>query len=300
MRVKQLDLNLSPKVSSKEVKARRRVLSRTLEGAWNAFVKGQGMEFAGFRKYTFGDDASRIDWGASLRAKDTLVREFEEYKNVNVLFLFDVSDSMLLSSQKKLKAEYAAEIIFEVSLAILDNGDSVGYAMFSDRVVNKQMPGVGSGLVSKMSYAFMDPRNYGGKKRFDKVMGVANAFLSQPALVILVSDFINLGKNWEQYIRMIAQKFDIIGIMVRDPRDAIFPETASQFLLEDPLSGERIYVDVQQCKEIFEEHAQKEEEYIKNVFSSVNASCVKIDTSNNDLLYPILHHFQRRKGIIKG
>jgi len=300
MRVKKLDLNLSPKVSSKEVKARRRVLSRTLEGAWNAMVKGRGMEFAGFRKYTYGDDASRIDWGASLRSKDTLVREYEEYRNVNVLFLLDVSDTMLLSSQKKLKVEYAAEIVFEIALAILDNGDSVGYAMFSDHVVNKQMPGLGAGIISKMAYAFMDPKNYGGKKNFDKVVNVASSLLKQPALVVLVSDFINLGPNWEQYVRMISQKFDIIGIKIRDPRDRVFPDIASQFLLEDPDTGERIYVDLQKCREIFKQQAAKEEEYIKGVFRAAHSSCVTIDTSDEDLMYPILHHFQQRKGLIKN
>src|SRR5512141_1488904 len=107
MPVKKLDLNLIPMLKQREVRAKRKVLARMLEGSWTALLKGRGMEFAGFRKYTYGDDASRIDWGASLRAKETLIREFEEYKSVNVLFLMDMSNTMLFTSQRKLKAEYA-------------------------------------------------------------------------------------------------------------------------------------------------------------------------------------------------
>jgi len=122
MPIKQLDLISCRKLRKTEVAAKRRVLSKVLEGSWIALLKGRGMEFAGFRPYTYGDDASRIDWNATLRAKEVLVREFEEYKTVNVFFLLDISDSMLFTSQKKLKCEYAAEMMFNLATAIVRRG----------------------------------------------------------------------------------------------------------------------------------------------------------------------------------
>src|SRR6056297_3073432 len=123
MHVKQLDLDLLPQLKDVELRAKRRVLSRVLEGSWSTLLKGRGMEFAGFRKYTYGDDASMIDWGATLRSKDTLIREFEEYKNITVFLLLDVSDSMLFASDKKTKAEFGAELVFSLAAAIMDNSD---------------------------------------------------------------------------------------------------------------------------------------------------------------------------------
>lgn len=299
MRIKKLDLNLIPQMRSKEVVAKRKVLSRTLEGSWTALLKGRGMEFAGFRNYTYGDDASRIDWGASLRAKDVLVREFEEYKTINALFLLDVSDTMLFSSQKKLKAEYAAEMVFNLGLSILDNGDAVGFALFNDSIVQKELPGIGRSMIYRMAGVLSNPKNYGGKKDFRTVASLVNAMLKQRALVIIVSDFISMGEGWERYIRMIAERFDLIGIMVRDPRDRLFPEAGSQFLLQDPFSDERVFVDVGDYKELFESTVKDEESYIRSVFETAKAGFVTVST-DADLYDPVLSYLRKRSAIIRS
>lgn len=298
--VRELDLDLIPQLKSREVRAKRRVLSKTLEGSWTALLKGRGMEFAGFRRYEFGDDASRIDWGASLRANDTLVREFEEYKNVNVLFLLDVSDTMLFSSTKKLKAEYGAELVFNIALSVLDNGDSIGYAMFSDGVVAKEMPGIGRGLVYSMAAHFQNVQNYGGGKDFAKVVNTVNGMLKERALIVLVSDFISMGDGWERYVKMLSEKFDLIGVMLRDPRDRYFPESGSQFLLEDPFSGDRLYIDVKQYREIFHKAVQEEESYVKGVFSAAKAGFVPISTGEEDMFKPLMAYLRRRSAIVRG
>lgn len=297
--LKRLDLNLRPQVKARELVAKRRVLSKILEGMWSAMLRGRGMEFAGFRTYTPSDDASRIDWGASLRSKEILVREFEEYKSVNVIFLFDVSSTMLFSSQRKLKVEYAAETIFQIALSILENGDAVGYVMFNENVVAKELPGVGRGVVYSMINSFSNPKNYGGKKNFANVVGVVNAMMKQRALVVLVSDFIGMGEGWDRYIKLLSEKFDLIGIMVRDPRDRQFPESGSQFLLEDPLTSERMFVDIKDMRAIFEQQAQEDEVRIKNVFAAAKAGFVSISTDEEDLLRPIMNYFKRRTTIVR-
>jgi uncharacterized protein (DUF58 family) len=299
MPVKKLDLDLIPQLRAKEVKAKRKVLARILEGTWTALLKGRGMEFAGFRNYTYGDDASRIDWGASLRAKDTLIREFEEYKSVNVLFVIDVSNTMLFASTKKLKAEYAAELSFNFAVAILDNGDSVGYALFNTQVVSHSLPAIGKQAVYDFSSALSNPKNYGGNKDLKTVVLTIDAMIKQRALIIIVSDFIGMQPGWERYIRILAEKFDLIGIMVRDPRDRSLPDNGSQFILQDPFSDEKLYVDVNEYKQVFEDAVREEEAYIKGVFDAAKAGFVSV-TCGEDMLRPVTDYLKRRSKIVKG
>ena len=94
MAIKRFEAELLPKIRKLDVYARQSVLSEVIEGNWTALFKGHGMEFSGYRAYTYGDDASLIDWKASLRSKSLLVKEYEQEKSVNVYFLFDVSNSM--------------------------------------------------------------------------------------------------------------------------------------------------------------------------------------------------------------
>lgn len=299
MPVKKLDLDLIPQLKSKEVRAKRKVLARTLEGSWTALLKGRGMEFAGFRKYVYGDDASRIDWGASLRAKDTLIREFEEYKSVNVLFVLDLSNTMLFSSQKKLKAEYAAELVFNLAVAILDNGDSVGYVLYNDQIMAKNMPNIGKDAVYSLANALSNPKNYGGGKDLKKVVTNIDILLKQRALIILVSDFIGMAPGWERYVKMMAEKNDLIGIVVRDPRDRVFPDQGTQILMEDPFSKERIYVDVKDYKKLFEDSVKEEEAYLKSVFSAAKAGFISVST-DGDIMMPVLDYLKKRNHTIKS
>lgn len=297
-RIRKLDLNLLAQMHSQEVVARRRVLSRTLEGSWATMLKGRGMEFAGFRQYTYGDDASRIDWGASLRSKDTLIREFEEYKSVNVLFLIDVGDTMCTTSTKKLKCEHAAELAFLLAAAILDNGDNVGYAMMNTHIITKQNPGIGREILTKMSAGLSNPHNYGGKKDLLAVTALLDAMLKTPTLIILVSDFLSMGENWERGVRAMGQKHDLIGIRILDPRDRALPSGNSQFLVEDPETGETMLIDVPLVRAAYEAQTQTDEAYLLGVFRASKAGLVNVPT-DGDMLQPLLAYFHRRTAIIR-
>jgi uncharacterized protein (DUF58 family) len=269
-----------------------------LEGNWTALMKGRGMEFAGFRKYTYGDDASRIDWGASLRAKETLIREFEEYRNVNIIFMLDVSNTMLFTSQKKLKAEYAAELVFQLAVATLDGGDSVGHVLFTDKVVSKGMPGIGKQAIYELAAALMNPKNYGGNKDLRPVMLAVNAMLKQRALIVFVSDFIAMPEGWERYIRMLSEKFDLMAIMIRDPHDEELPHLGGQFLLEDPFTQERLYVDTNDYERAYGKLMLEEDARTRAVFRSAHAGLVEVRT-DQDLIAPVLAYLRRRNKLIK-
>ncbi|MBR9702508.1 DUF58 domain-containing protein [Candidatus Woesearchaeota archaeon] len=299
MPIKDLDLDLLPTLKKVDIRAKRRVLSRVLEGSWTAMMKGRGMEFAGFRQYTFGDDASRIDWGATLRSKETLIREFEEFKNVTVFMLLDVSETMLFSSVGKLKAEYGAELLFNFSAAILDNGDSVGFAMFNDDVVAKIQPGMGKDVLYRMANELQKPKNYGGGFSLKPAIRLLENFLHARALVILISDFIGMEKGWERYIKMIGQKHDLIAITLRDPRDREMPALPAQVLVEDPLTHEKLYIDAKQYRKLYNESVKKEEIYLKSVFEKAKAGNIFM-TTDSDTMVPLLSYFRKRSAILKG
>ncbi len=299
MPIKELDLDLKPLLKDQDIRAKRNVLSRVLEGSWTALLKGRGMEFAGFRQYTYGDDASRIDWSATLRAKEVLVREFEEYKTVNVFFLLDVSDSMLFTSQEKLKCEYAAELLFNLATAISDAGNSVGYALFADRILAKQFPGLGREVIYRMVQDLQDGRNYGGRSDFKQAMSLVNSLLGQKSLIVLISDFIALPEGWERYVQMFSVRYDLIGIMVRDPHDFRLPREGLQVVVRDPQEpGEGLLVDLQEYARLYEEEVAREEARIASVFEKARANFLKIETGQEPF-DALIRFFRRRAKMIR-
>lgn len=294
MPIKDLRVDISPKLKKLDVNSRKDVLSTSLQGEWSSSLKGRGIEFAGFRTYQYGDDASLIDWRASLRAGETLIREFEEYKNFTIFFLLDVSNSMLFSSHEKLKCEYAAEVVYAIADAMNKAGDSVGMAMFNSGFVAKVAPFVGMEVMNNMKSNLIKPENYGGDFDFKKVLLLTKSFLPGNAVVVIVSDFIGLPEGWEQYIRMMAEEFEFVAIMIKDPRDRDIPEDSGQVLLKDPYSGENFYVDTKKISRQYAESVRKEEEYIKSVFRKARGDFLLLTTDNDDYLRNLLRFFQAR------
>ena len=298
MPVKELKIDLIPHLRKVKIKARRDILNRVLEGNWSTIFKGQGLEFAGYRAYTYGDDASKIDWGASLRAHDILVRELEEYHNFPIFFLIDVSNSMLFSSTGKLKAEYAAELTFSLCYAMMQSGDAIGMGLFTDKLVSKIPPSQGKGIYFRIIRDLTNKNNYGGEFDFTKALKYVRTFLKERSVIIIISDFIGLKEGWHRYLNIISGRYDIIGIMVRDPRDYKMPKGYGQFLVEDPYSKQKLYIDAHQYAKIYDKETSKEEEFIRNSFEKSKLGFISLRT-NEDFQEPIMNYFRRRLALIK-
>src|SRR4030042_7182109 len=157
MRVKELRLNLKPLIKKLEVGLKRGQTEETLTSSFKSVFKGRGLEFEGFRVYTADDDAKEIDWKASLRAQELLIRVLTEERNIHVFFLLDVSDSMIFSSTDKLKCEYASEFIATIGYGVIEGGDSVGLCMFNDKVVQLIPGNIGMNQFYKVTKNLSDP-----------------------------------------------------------------------------------------------------------------------------------------------
>ncbi len=273
--------DLLPKVRELSMQARQNVLSMTLTGNWLSRLKGRGIEFEGYRKYLPVDDASMIDWKASLRAKKLLIKELTEDKNLSVFVAFDVSDTMIYGSGDKLKVEYATGIIATISLVALHAGDSVGLVTFTDKVEKLIMPQTGTKQHHIITSVLRDPANYGGASHIGKPLLQMLSYGRQKGLLIIISDFLSLPDNWQRYLRIANQKFDMIGIILRDKRDRTLPKNAGEYALKDPQTGEKIIIDCADYAQKYKDYVEQEEKKIISTFRSLGGEAVVIETTQN-------------------
>jgi len=293
MAIRKFEAELVPKIRKLEVYAKQITLSDVIEGNWTTTFKGHGMEFSGYRSYNYGDDASLIDWKASLRSKSLLIKEYEQEKSVNVFFLFDVSNSMLFTSTKKLKAEYGAELISSLAFAVLRSGDAVGMGMFTDEIIKLLPMNVGKRMHYIIIKELGNVKNYGGAYSFSKVINQMFALVKTRAVLVIVSDFLGLEEKWYRYLRIASQRFEIIGIMIRDPRDEELPKQSGQYVLEDPYSGEVLYVDVKKYAAAYKQYVLEEENKIAQHFKATQSDFIKL-TTDQEFYRPITRFFKRR------
>lgn len=79
---------LPPFLSRKHLPSRLARL-RELEGQHPALVRGQGTEFDSLREYVVGDDVRSIDWRATARRNDVVVRTWRPERDRRVLIVLD-------------------------------------------------------------------------------------------------------------------------------------------------------------------------------------------------------------------
>ena len=133
--VEKLKTNISHQIKKLTLLTKRIVVT-SLTGNYKTQIRGKGLEFSNFREYVPTDDASLIDWKTSVRVNKPVIKEFIDERNIDVFFLVDVSSSMVFGSTEKLKNEYVSELVSTMAYAILNVGDSLGYAFFSDHLFN--------------------------------------------------------------------------------------------------------------------------------------------------------------------
>jgi len=282
--MEELKLNLKPLIKRLEVHTKRGLTS-TLTGSYKSTFKGKGLDFVGYRNYDVGDDANMIDWKATLRSQDLLVKVLVEERNVNIIFLVDVSSSMSFASIDKLKNEYAAELVASLSFAAIQAGDSVGLVMFNDKIVKFLPPNMGNKQYFMIIKSLSNPKLYEGKFDFSRVINDLMNSFKRGAIVVIVSDFIGLGQNWENYLRAVSEKFEVIGIMVRDPRDYEIPADVGQIVISDPYSDKEVLIDTAKIKDEYEAVVKEQIKYIKQTFIKSKSDFLELRTDK-----PFLNH----------
>ncbi len=272
--------DLLPTIRKLEIHAKRDVLSRSLAGSWISKIRGRGIEFAGYRQYTPGDDAGQIDWRASVRSRKLLVKELEEEKSLNIMLAIDASDSMLFGTTDKLKAEYVAELTSSLTFATLRGGESVGLALWADKV--KRFVPLSQGIAQHavLMRALADVHSYGGPKNFTHVMMQLLAYMQQRALVIIISDFVGYDSSWDTPLKVLAQKHELICILVRDRRDRELP-SSGEYVLSDPSSGQRLVIDAADYAAPYSAYVKQEESHLADMLRRAGSELLSLETTDN-------------------
>ncbi len=298
MVVQELRIDLRPRIKKLRIFAREKAFSPLKTGEWVSSTKGQGLEFAGYRAYLFGDDARLIDWKASLRTHELVVREFEEERILNVLIMLDVSESMLFSSKKKLKAEYAAEIANNLANGLINTGDAVGLLVFSDKVKKIVYPDTGGRTYRRITDILTNKELYGGDFSLVNALKFVVNRLKSNAMLIIISDFIGLSPSWKKWLEIASRRFEVIGICVRDPVDRQLPNEAIQLLIEDPVSHEKLLIDAKQYSKRYNSFVKKQEQELRETFSKNRSGFLLLETKK-DFVDTLLRFFYARYKVVK-
>lgn len=199
-------------------------------------IRQQGLEFDHYRAYQPSDDAKLIDWVASARSNEVLVRVYAENTSLNILLVVDVSESMIYGTTAKAKIEFTIELVCNLAFGILNYGDNVGMLTFNENVQATVPYNNGLGHFGLVREMILRDKEYGGGVNLGLALTYMMELYKQSHLVIFISDFIGYGNTLFSDLHTVADKVDMLGIMVYDPTDMELGEKGQILELKDPFS----------------------------------------------------------------
>ncbi len=222
--------------------ATRKVVSSVLSGQYHSVFKGRGMAFSEVRQYQPGDEVRTIDWNVTARMNDAYVKVFTEERELTVMLMVDVSASASFGSVDRSKAEIAAEVAAQIAFSAIANNDRVGLILFSDQIEKVVPPRKGRSHVLRMVSDILSFKPSGHGTNLSVGLTYLTHVAKRKAVAFLVSDFLVPAKEYEQALRIVARKHDLVPVTVIDPLEEKFP-AMGLVDLEDPESGQRFTVD---------------------------------------------------------
>ncbi|MFH1376416.1 MAG: DUF58 domain-containing protein [Candidatus Woesearchaeota archaeon] len=270
------------------------------EGFFTLF-RGSGLEFKDFKEYSPSEDAKHIDWKASLRSDKLLIREYLQERGMDVIFIYDVSNSMLFGSQKKIKAHYGAEFILTIAATVSEMGYNIGLICFNDKIKTILSPKASKTQFNLFFKILGDHATYGEGFDITKALDILEGEYAEGSVIFLVSDFLGfdtLPEALEKKFKKIALKYDLISVILRDPRDETLPSDNMDILISSPYDNRETILNVKQVKKEYEEYNKIQKEKLKKFLKEINSDCLELYT-DKPFINPTISFFKRRNSLSK-
>lgn len=278
----------------KQIEIRTRgIVNDVFSGEYHSVFKGRGMEFSEVREYYFGDDIRNIDWNVTARFGHPYIKIFEEERELTVMLLVDMSGSLLFGSVEKTKQQIAAELSAILAFSALKNNDKVGLILFTDKIEKFVPPRKGKSHSLRIIREVLSFEPKGKATNLRQALEYFNHTIKKKAIVFLISDYIDGG--YDKILRIVGKKHDLIGIVLRDPREkSLIKAGLIKFL--DAETGEIRFLDTSDKavgKSIADEN-KRWMEYRKQLFLSSRLDSIDIETSGS-YIKPLIDFFKLRE-----
>ncbi|HQH41042.1 MAG TPA: DUF58 domain-containing protein [Bacteroidales bacterium] len=282
----------------RKIEIRTRGLTRHIfAGQYHSAFKGRGIAFSEVREYQFGDDIRTIDWNVTARFNHPYVKVFEEERELTVLLLVDVSGSAVFGSRQRTKRVRIAEIAALLAFSAIQNNDKVGAVLFSDRPEKFIPPKKGRQHILRIIRELIEFQPEHQATNIGEAMRYLTNAVKKRSIVFLISDMYDSQGNqprFEDQLKIIARKHDLIAVRVLDKLERELPRAGLLFL-QDPETGQLALADTADriFRQKYQQHIQLYDEALKDVFARYGIDTVEIAT-DQDYVPPLIQLFKKR------
>ena len=192
---------------------------KELDGRTSVLVRGQGTEFDSLREYVRGDDVRSIDWRATARRNDVVVRTWRPERDRRIVIVIDTGRTSAARVVDEPRLDTAFEAALLLAALASTAGDRVDFLAWDRRVRARVQGASGAELLSRMvdGMALIEPELI--EIDWTAVPGQIRAITGQHALVVLITpmDAPGASTGLLSVLGQLTQRHTVVVASVTDP-----------------------------------------------------------------------------------
>ena len=283
---------LLKRVRQIEIKTRG-LSSNIFAGQYHSAFKGRGMAFSEVREYQYGDDVRDIDWNVTARFDKPFVKVFEEERELTVMLLVDVSNSLDFGTSKQMKKDMVTEIAATIAFSAIQNNDKIGVIFFSDRIEKFIPPKKGRKHILYIIRELLDFKPESSRTNLQCAIEYLTNVLKKRCTAFMLSDFID-DNDFKNALTVANRKHDVVAVQVYDKRMEEMPDVGLM-LVRDAETGHEEWIDTS-SKSLRKTHHDwwvERQKKLNDTFNLCNVDSVSVRT-DQDYVRALLNLFAKR------
>ncbi|MEH1097744.1 DUF58 domain-containing protein [Micromonospora sp. CPCC 205561] len=192
---------------------------RVIDGTQVSRGRGQGTEFDTLREYVVGDDVRSIDWRASARRADVLVRTWRPERDRRLLCVLDTGRTSAVRVGDEPRLDTAIDAALLLTALAARAGDRVDLLAADTAVRATVTGGSGPALLSRVVHALAPLQPALAETDFDLIAGELLRRQRQRSLVVLFTalEAGALGEGLLPVLPRLAARHRVVLAATHDP-----------------------------------------------------------------------------------
>jgi len=212
-------LRVLPEFASRRHLPSRLARLREIDGQTAVPLKGAGSEFDSLREYVIGDDVRSIDWRATARRADVVVRTYRPERDRRVFIVVDTSrlSAARVGDAPRLDASIEATLLLTALAS--KAGDRVQVTAYDRQERARAMGTTGAGVMPKLAQALAGVEPELLEPDWPAIVRLTQDRLSQRALVVLLTtiDTSTVESGLLEAVAALAHSHVVMVASVDDP-----------------------------------------------------------------------------------
>ena len=191
--------------------------SNILDGSYKSIYKGRSLNFEDLREYVIGDNIKDVDWKASARSGNLLVRQYIAEKKHNIMLVMDIGRKMKADTSDGIpKKEIAIMAAGTMAYLANKNGDYVGAVYDKEGLISYFPFREGLINIERILSSYDSDSEKIENTSLEKSLNYINKFIKKRMIIFIITDLEGLENISEDILKKLSLRHDVLIININD------------------------------------------------------------------------------------